>query len=141
MRDRTAGRRTRIAVGVAVAVIALAVSLPAALGHKNKFDSNVQLKIDRSTGNTAVYSGKVTSEKGKCRNKRSIVLKVNGVVFARTTTVPGGDWSVIAQKYPRGTDVLAKVKKRFLKKNDQHRHKCKSDRTTRKVPPSSGRPN
>jgi len=134
MRERTTSRRARIAIGAAVAAVALAVSLPAALGHKKKFDSNVQLKIDKSTGNTAVYSGKVTSDKGKCRNKRRIVLKVNGVVFATATTIPGGTWSVTAQKYPKGTFVLAKAKKRFLKKNRKHRHKCKPDITQKRVP-------
>ncbi len=133
MRFRSASRRRRIALGLAVAAVVTAVSMPAAFAHKKKFDGNVQLKITNLTETTAQYSGKVSSEKAKCRARRIITVSVNGVPIATATSLKSGFWAVWGPRQPKGAFVVAHMKKRFTAKSRKHRHKCKFDTTHKRA--------
>jgi hypothetical protein len=123
----------RLAVlGVAVCAIVLAVALPA-IGHKVKYPTNLQLKIDTINDTTDQYSGKVTSTKAACTVGRTIVVSQAGVAIATTVSNVSGDWAVTGPKAPKNTDVTATTPKKILKKNKKHRHKCAAAATTRKA--------
>ena len=116
------------------ATVALALSLSPAMGHKTKYDTNLQLKIDVLTETTDQFSGKVTSEKGKCRRNRNITVTSGGVAIAFATTDGAGNWTAIGSRPPKLQDVTASTPRKFLKRNKKHKHKCKPDSRTRKAP-------
>jgi hypothetical protein len=122
-----------VVLAVAVCAIVLAVALPA-IGHKVKYPTNLQLKIDTISDATAQYSGKVTSTKGACIVGRTITVTQAGVPIAATVSNAAGDWAVLGPKALKNTDITASTPKKILKKNSKHRHKCAAAATTRKAP-------
>jgi hypothetical protein len=130
---RMRNRRLRFGVlAVAVCAIVAVTALPA-LGHKVKYPTSLQLKIDSVNDTTDVFSGKVTSTKGACVVARQINVSANGVLLATTFSSIDGSWTVTGPKQTKGTDVTAFTPKKILKKNRKHRHKCAPAITTHKA--------
>jgi hypothetical protein len=121
------------ALAVAVCAIVLAVALPA-IGHKVRYPTNLQLKIDKINDTTEQFSGKVTSTKPACTVGRTITVFQAGVPVAVTVSNAAGDWAVTGPTAPKNTDVTASTPRKILKKNKKHRHKCAAAATTRKAP-------
>jgi hypothetical protein len=133
MNESNGRLRIRLVVlAVAVCAIVLAVALPA-IGHKVKYPTNLQLKIDSVNDTTDQYSGKVTSTKARCIVGRTITITNLGVAIATTVSNAAGDWAVTGPKAPKTTDVIASTPRKILKKNTKHRHKCAAAATTRKA--------
>jgi hypothetical protein len=120
-----------LAAGVCALVLALT---PLASGHKVKYPTGLQLKIDSVDTATAQYSGKVSSTRGACVVARTINVSANGVLLATTFSNIAGDWNVTGPKQAKGTEVTAFTPKKILKKNRKHRHKCAAALNTRKAP-------
>jgi hypothetical protein len=133
MRSDTHRLRIRLAaLALAVCAIVLAVAIPA-IGHKVKYPTNLQLKIDTVNDTTDQFSGKVTSTKGACVVGRTITVFVAGAPVAVTVSNVAGDWAVTGPTAPQNTDVTATTPRKILKKNRKHRHKCAAAATTRKA--------
>ena len=127
------GRASAVVLGAAAV---LALSVAPAIGHKKAFDTNLQLKIDTLTpATTTQYSGKVTSEKGRCRRNRRINITTGGVALGSTFSDRAGNWTLVVTGTPpaKGQDVIASTPRKFLKRNKKHKHKCKRDSVTRKA--------
>lgn len=130
-------RRKRAGIGIGVAVLVCAIGLIAALpasGHKVRFETNLQLKIDVLTDTTDTFSGKIESPRAACEIGRTIIVTHAGVTIATATTDLAGNWTVVGPRPPKTDDVTAFTPKKVLKKNRKHRHRCVADITTRKAP-------
>ena len=136
MRDKlsSSGRRSLIAL-VAIGATALAASLPAAIGHKQGYDSNLQLKIDELSATTSQFSGMITSNKGACESGRPVTVTANGVTIATATSVPGGAWSATGPAQVKGTTVIAAIPRKILKRSKKHKHKCTAESAQRQANP------
>ena len=122
------------AVAAAIGALGLALALPAS-GHKLAIDSTLQkVKIDIVNDTTDNFSGRVQSDRAKCERGRVITIAHNGVIIATATTDAAGNYSVNGPRPPKGDDVFTTAKKKILKKNRKHRHKCKRDGVSRKAP-------
>jgi hypothetical protein len=130
-------RRKRVAsiagVAAAVAAIGLVVALPAT-GHKVRYDTNLQLKIDVLNDTQDTFSGKIENQRARCEIGRFITVSHAGVTIATATTDLAGNWTVVGPRPPKGDDVTAFTPKKVLKKSRKHRHKCAADVVTRKAP-------
>jgi hypothetical protein len=129
------GKRLGVGIGAAAAIgaIGLIAAVPAS-AHKVAFDTNLQLKLDKLNETTEQYSGKVTSNKGKCRIGRTVNVTQSGVFVASTVSNFAGDWLLTGPVPPKGATVTAFAPKKILKKNTKHRHKCKPAITSRRAP-------
>jgi hypothetical protein len=133
MASRGRGLGIRLAATVAaVCALGLALALPA-IGHKVKYPTNLQLKIDTINDTTDQFSGKVTSTKAACIKGRTISVSQAGVLIGTTVSNFAGDWVLTGPKVPKNTDVTATTPRKILKKNKKHRHKCAPAATTRKA--------
>ena len=118
----------------AVGALALATALQAS-GHKLLIDSGLQqVKIDVVNDTTDNFSGRVRSDRTACKVGRAINVTHNGVLIATTTTDAAGNYSVNGPRPPKGDDVVTTMRKKVLKKNRKHRHRCVRDVVTRKAP-------
>jgi hypothetical protein len=121
------------AVAAAVCALGLAMALPA-IGHKVRFDTNLQLKIDTVNDTADNFSGKIESRRAACEVGRFVNIIHNGVTIATATTDIAGNYSVNGPRPPKGDDVTAFTPKKVLKKNRKHRHRCANDVVTHKAP-------
>jgi hypothetical protein len=129
-------KRKRAAVGIgvtsAICAIGMLLALPAS-GHKVRFESSLQLKIDTLNDTQATFSGKIESPKARCEIGRLVNVFHAGVLIATATTDQAGSWTVVGSKPPKGNEVTAVAPKKVLKRNSKHRHKCAASTATRKV--------
>ena len=129
------GKRLGVGISAAAAVGAIGlIAVAPASAHKIAFDTNLQLKLDKLNETTEQYSGKVTSNRGKCRIDRTVNVSQSGVFVGATISNFAGDWILTGPVPPKGATVTAFVPRKILKKNKKHRHKCKPAITSRKAP-------
>jgi hypothetical protein len=121
-----------IAITAAICAAGMLLALPAS-GHKIRFDTSLQFKIDVLSDTQATYSGKIESPKGACERGRIVNVLQGGALIATTSTDLAGNWSVVGSKPPKGTDLTAFTPKKILVRNRKHRHKCAPDLATHKV--------
>ena len=128
------GRRRAIAATLgAIAVMALAAT-PAS-GHKQGYDTNLQVKVDTLTPTSTQYSGSVRSDRAACERYRVITVTTGGVAVGTATSDAAGNWLVVVNGTPpaKNQDVIASTPKKFLKRNSNHTHKCRSATVTGKA--------
>jgi hypothetical protein len=137
MRSTVIGRvRGRRAIAVALGAAALvALSAVPASGHKQGYDTSLQLKVDTLTATSTQYAGSVRSEKPACERNREITITTGGVAIGTATSDFNGDYTVVINGTPpaKNQDVIASTPKKFLKRNSKHRHKCRAATVTRKA--------
>jgi hypothetical protein len=136
---RRPGLRRSIAA-IAGTALALTIGLQPAIGHKQTYDSNLQLKVDSVNDTTSQYSGKINSTKGACESGRPVTVTANGVTIATATSVPGGSWSASGPVQAKGTIVIATIPRKILKRNKKHKHKCAPDSAQHRAQGPPGRP-
>lgn len=117
----------------AICALGLIAAAPAG-AHKVAFDTNLQLKLDKLNETSEQYSGKVTSNKGKCRINRTVNVSQSGIFVGSTLSNFAGDWILAGPVPPKGATVTAFAPRKILKKNKKHRHKCKPAIASRKAP-------
>jgi hypothetical protein len=134
MKSRRRGHGIKLtAAVVAICALGLALALPAT-GHKVRYDTNLQLKIDILTDTSDTFSGKVTSQRAACTRGRVITVTHAGVPIATATSDLAGNWTATGPRPPKGDDVTAFTPRKVLKKNRKHRHRCVADVVTHKAP-------
>jgi hypothetical protein len=118
-------------------VLALGVLVLAnvASAHKQRWDTDLQLRVDRLTATTTQYSGSVRSERAKCERNRVITITTGGVAIGTATSDFEGNYTVVVTGTPpaKNQDVIASTPKTFLKRNSKHKHKCRPATVTRKA--------
>jgi hypothetical protein len=128
--DSTMWRFVALWLSLALGVLVLA---GVASGHKQGYDTNLQLRVDRLTATTTQYSGSVRSERAKCERNRVITITTGGVAIGTATSDFEGNYTVVVTGTPpaRNQDVTASTPRRWLKRNSEHKHKCRPATVTR----------
>ena len=126
--------RRFVALWLALALGAVVLA-DVAIGHKQGYDTSLQLKVDPLTTTTTQYAGSVRSEKPRCERNREITITAGGVAIGTATSDFNGEYTVVVTGTPpaKNQDVIASTPKTFLKRNSKHKHKCRAATVTRKA--------
>ena len=118
-------RRTgRAALAIGTIALLSAFSSSQALAHTDKVPTKVTITWDG-----AQFDGEVESESLSCVGDRKVRLFRRGdsSALASTKSDNEGSWSIGISR--ENGDYYAKVARRVLKKNDNHKHICKPDKS------------
>ena len=132
-----APRLGRVAAGSALAaLLASAMFAGTAGAHKQTYETSLTFQAKSASPTVNEYSGQVNSERAKCERYRVVNVDAFDVRIATAISLVTGEWSVqqSAPLPPKGTTLIAFTPKKFIKRNDEHRHKCASDFAEKKAP-------
>jgi hypothetical protein len=133
--------RSRVIGLVAVAAVSSGAALTgSAIAHTHVYSNAVKVnKAPPGVGGLAIYSGRVTSPKHRCRVHREVqVYHANpnpDVRLGTRITTPGGKWKLKAASVPNGHQVYALIETKVLKQTANHDHTCAVDRSPDRTVP------
>ncbi len=122
-------RQLTLALTAALAVAALGLA-GIASAHTVKFDSAISAKYEKPTkSKPAAFAGTVSSPKARCMKNRDVNVRMrltdgSTSVVGSGSTDAAGNWRIEFADLAKGT-YFAQVKKKALRKNDEHKHVCK----------------
>jgi hypothetical protein len=130
-------KRSRTTVITAIAALACLSLAAMAVAHTNRIDSTVTLHVKPTPNNADRFEGKVISEAGRCERNRTVkvkeVLPGPNERVGTDTTNDAGEYVVDPPgKADPGTYVAVATRK-VLRKNDNHTHVCKKERSNEKT--------
>lgn len=128
-------KRLSIALLVGVATVALGAGLASA--HTKKFNTEVTINFTAGLY-FDTFDGEVNSNTNACERNRQVKVKRvepgKDPVFGTDISDAQGEWEVSNGFAPPG-DYYATVKKKVLKKTNNHKHICKADKSPTIVVP------